>query len=1136
MSIIKPPYRKLKLSLISFVIFMCLYTLAGFFLVPWLITSQTPSLIKENLGREASLTEAKFNPFTLELDLNGFEMLEHDKQAFASFDRLYINYGLWDSISHLSAALQHVQLDKLYAHVDILKDGSFNFSDLSDGTEEEEPEVEEESDGLFPVWIGDLAIDDASIKFEDHSLKTAFTKEIKQLNLHIKGLTTKTDGNTPYQLGLELESGSKIKLSGNTTLDPLKAEGDLQLTEISMHKIWEYLRDDVDFEMQKGSLDLSAHFVFDGSKEDNTIVNVSDGQIVLNDFTFATLSGDTTQLDLPKLELKDIAVNLLSNAQTQTIGITVPIIKANNTQVVIQGSDRLAINVPEQTITNTKVDINIDETATTAIKITHEQFAISDFGLQTSGVRDLFVKHGAIILDNFDMEIVTSDNSEDAVLQLSNQALTINNTSIGSTTDNMALIEVPVLSVNDLGVDIQNQTVNIAKIASSQAKIISWLAKDGVLNLQALFAGNAQEPPPTSTPATTEQSADAEWAVQVDTLALTDYRFDLEDRKTQPVAKFSLTPINLTINQFSTDFSKPLQLALDARINKTGTFSTKGSVAIEPLKLKLDIAASKVALNALQPYVNEFAKLKIKKGGFYLKGKLDLAMNKNDKPVGTFKGNTSIAGLHTVNTLNKKDFLKWKAFNVNGIKFNFEPMKLAIRDVVSDGLYTRVIINKDKTTNLGEIFPSDKPAEADQKKAVEKKPDPKKEDQMPLTIGAVKINNGAALFSDLSLIMPFALNMTDLNGAIKDISSNTAQTASVRIDGKVNRISPVIIEGSLKPFDIEKFMDIRLSLQDVDLTAITPYMAHFAGYEIEKGKIKLEVEYKIEDKALQAKNKVVIDQLTLGDEVDSPDAVSLPIKLAIGLLQDRNGVIDLDLPMQGSLDDPEFSVGALIGKVLLNLLTKAATSPFSLIAGLAGGEDGDLSAVVFTRGLSALDDAQLEKLTKITDALKSRPNLKVEIKGIALDQTDRLGIAESKLLTRMQNEKWDDIEGDDDAPSAANLVELNEKEKNAMIVEYYQDDIPDAKSPETTESEDGEDIIPDDYYKMARQSLIDQIQVTDLELQQLAKNRANNIAHQLIQVGELPTSRVFVLKENVDQQAEAEPADSVTVELALSAP
>ncbi len=174
MSIVKPPNRKLKLWIIGSVIFLCLYALAGFFLVPWLITSQTPTQIKENLGREASLKETTFNPFTLELDIKGFEMLEHNGQPFASFERLYVNYGLWSSISHLSVALQDVLLDKPYGHVDILKDGSFNFSDLSKNTEEEPEVEEEEDDGLFPFWIGDLAINDGSVKFEE-TARTYFT-------------------------------------------------------------------------------------------------------------------------------------------------------------------------------------------------------------------------------------------------------------------------------------------------------------------------------------------------------------------------------------------------------------------------------------------------------------------------------------------------------------------------------------------------------------------------------------------------------------------------------------------------------------------------------------------------------------------------------------------------------------------------------------------------------------------------------------------------------------------------------------------------------------------------------------------------------------------------------------------------
>lgn len=1141
MSIVKPPNRKLKLWIIGSAIFLCLYALVGFFLVPWLITSQTPTQIKENLGREASLKEATFNPFTLELDIKDFEMLEHNGQPFASFERLYVNYGLWSSISHLSVALQDVLLEKPYGHVDILKDGSFNFSDLSKNTEEEPETEEEEDDGLFPVWIGDLAINDGSVKFEDHSLKTAFTEEVKQLNLHIKGLTTKKDGVTPYDIVLALASGANLKLSGDTVLDPLTAKGTLKLSKLSMHKVWEYLRDTADFEMQQGDLDLSAKYAFDGSGKEKTAVNISDGLITLNNFKFITLSGDATQLGLPQLELKDIAVNVQSAAQQQSIGIKIPAVNANNTTVNIQGSDALAIAIPTLALTDTGIDINTDETQKTAIKIINKQLAITKFGLETSGVRELFVTVSDIAFDNFDMDIVSSDNSEQSVMRLNNQNLSIKNTNIGSTSDKVALIEVPTLSVDNLGVDLDKQTVTIAKVGSSKATISSRLAKDGVLNLQALFAGTPQETAPVETPVESEEKpADAEWTVQLNTLALSDYQFDFEDDNTQPVAKIMLSPINLTINEFSTDFSKPFQLAFDTDINQKGKFSTKGSVAIDPLSTQLDIAASKIALNVLQPYINQFAKLKMKKGRFYVKGKLDLATNKSDKPIGSFKGNASISGLRTVNTINKKDFLKWKAFNVNGINFDLEPMQLAIREVSTDGLYSRVVINKDKTTNLGEIFPSDEQSKAnknksDKKKSAEKTSEKKKQDSMPLKIGVVKINNGAALFSDLSLVMPFALNMTDLNGAIKDISSSKTQTASVNIDGKVNRIAPVKIDGSLKPFDIEDFLDIKLNVQDVDLTAVTPYMAQFAGYAIDKGKIRLDLNYKIKEKKLVAENKVVIDQLTLGEEIDSPDAVSLPVKLAIGLLQDQNGVIDLDLPMEGSLDEPEFSIAGLIGKVLVNLLTKAATSPFSLLGGLGGAGD-DASGVVFSRGLSKLDDTELEKLKKISEALKSRPKLKVEVKGIALRKTDRLGLAENKLLTRMKNEKWDDIEGDDGAPEKPNLVELTREEENAMIVEYYQDDVEDAKSPETTESADGEEIIPENYYQLAKKGLVDQVKITDLDLQQLAQKRANSIAHQLIKVGGLPADRIFVVKESVEEDSEPEIAETVTVELTLTTP
>nr|MCH9699611.1 DUF748 domain-containing protein [Gammaproteobacteria bacterium] len=1094
--------------------------------------TQIPFVIKDSTGRDAVLNEAKFNPYTLELDLQGFEIQEHNSQRFAGFDRLYVNYGLWDSVSHLSAALQQILIQKPYGHIAILEDGSFNFSDMSGPPEEELPE-EEDDDGLFPVWIGNLTIEDGSVKFEDHSLKTAYTKEIQHISLSVDEFSTKKDAESPYVIGLKLATGAAIKLTGNTSLDPLKAEGDLELSGLKTPIIWEYIRDTVDFEIKQGLLDIKTHVKFDGSMEQTTLVNLSQGEIGLRDFQLFTTDQQPIQIKLAGLDLKDIAVNVNNTANEQLLEVVIPTTQLSETSLALPGNDALSINIPTLNLTETGLQIKTDSSQTTTITLNNQQTSLSKLGIKTSGTRDVFVDIENIDIGQLAMNSVSGSDAQ-SVNTLNNDSIQIQSTRIGSTTDNTPVIEIPTLDINQLSIDLKHQTVNIKHVDSKQAKVDSWMPANGLLNLQTLFAGQPQTgvtPPSEDTQAT--DKTDQSWLVAVDKLSVNGYQFNFEDRNTKPAASIAINPINLSIEKFSTDFSKPFQLTIDTTINQNGKLTTNGSLAIDPLNAQLNIKASKIALNALQPYINDFSRLKLKNGQFNLNGALNLAKNKADKTTGRFKGNANIARLRTINALNKKDFLKWRAFNVNGIDVHLEPLRVAIRDVVADKLYSRVIINKDKTSNLNEIFSSEekKPSTPNNKQNVAAKQSKSK--TVPVKIGSVNIKNGAALFSDLSLVLPFALNMTDLNGTIKGINSNLKETATVRVDGKVNRISPVVIDGSLKPFDISKFMDIRLNLDGVDLTAITPYMAQFAGYEIEKGKINLDVEYKIKDKALIAKNKIVIDQLTLGDEIDSPDAVSLPVSLAIGLLQDQNGVIDLDLPMQGSLDDPEFSIASLIGKVLVNLLTKAATSPFSLLGGLVGDDSSNLSAIEFVPGRSQLQPSEIEKLAKISDALKSRPKLNIELKGYALSETDRMGLKEYKLLNRMQTDIWKDIKDDDNAPADISSVQLSNAQQKELILDYYDDDIPDAKSPEMVETESGDEIVSEQFYQMAKQALIDQIQVTELDLQVLAQERAGHIADQLIQIDQLPANRVFVLKESVQSETEPSNEQTVTMELSL---
>ncbi len=1083
MPLIKPPHEKLKKYTLIAALCIGVYAAIGFLLIPWLIRWQVPAQIQKHLGRESSLEKVSFNPFTLELTLHGFQLLEADGRPFVRFDRFYVNYGLWESLARFAAAVQEISLEAPYVHVARLPEGRFNFSDLAKGEKAPEPEPDKE-EGLFPVWIGRLAIGNGHMQFEDRTLEPAFQESIEDLDLQITGLSTKKDAVTPYQLGLSLASGGKLGIDGNTVLDPLSAHGKFDLAGINLNRIQAYLQDS-GIQLQQGVLTVAGNYRFDGTAPGSVRFDLDQGKLAVTGLKLAATQGDTMRLQIPRIEITDIGVASVSQPKKQATDLAIG-----------------RIQLDGQTL-----------------------------ALSRQTAPDLFIKTGQIALEGLTMKMASGGQVQDA-MTVTNRRLKIAGTRIsGGTTEGKPVIEVPEVMAEKLAVDLKKQTLDLEVLASSHGKIDAWLARGGELNLQTLFAGKPGARPPEQPKPAPAESGPA-WSITVNHIALDDYRFELADQNTTPAARFSLRPIRLTLENFRTTPGNQAQLALDVTINQKGKFSARGPVVIDPLQLNLDLNADRIALGALQPYINDFAKLRLKKGDFHLSGKLDLALDQNGKPVGGFKGDTGIARLHTVDTVKQKDFLKWRALNVNGLAVDFAPMKVSVRSVISEGLYNRFIIHKDKTTNLNDIFPT----QASKKNHAPPPKKKKRETPLPIAIGSVKIKNAAAMFSDQSLVMPFVLNMSQLNGSIDKISTNTRQTASVRIEGKVNQLAPVRIEGSLKPFDIEDFLDIQLKVDDADLTAVTPYMAHFAGYAIEKGKITLDVAYKIEDKKLEARNQVVINQLTLGEKIDSPDAVSLPVKLAIGLLQDQNGVIDLNLPVSGSLDDPKFSIGRLIGQVLLNLLTKAAASPFSLIGGLLGPGGGDPGHITFPSGSAALSPQEVQKLVKIGQALQSRPKLVVEVKGIALDPADRHAMAENRLLARMRMEKWDDIEGTEGAPAGPGAVTLSDDEIKAFLVEYYLDDVKGAEDPEPVKTASGEATIPDEYYRMAKQKLLAQIPVTDLDLQQLARNRASAIAHYLTRQGKLPASRVFVLQEETRRQPSSGGDNQVAVALKLTVP
>jgi hypothetical protein len=1062
MNFFAEPYRSSKIWLSRLTLALILYSLLGFFLIPWLIKTQTPGLIKESLKREARLEHVAFNPFTLELKLDGFKLLESDKKSpFISFEHLYLNYGLWQTLKHWGIGIQAIHLDGLYGHLNIKGPQQFNFSDL---LSEQKPEPEETESTAPTLWIGDLNITDGRFLFEDQTRNKPYQKTFEHLNLSLQNFITIPDGITPYDLTLHLTGGGNLHLQGELTLTPLSANGQINLNALNLRPLWEYAQQDLDFTLSKGLLSFQTQFHFEQQKE-NQSVKLENTQLSLANLQLQTHDPARLNIALPNLVLKDLSLDYHAGSQ-QSLKLLNP-------------------------------DLTLNKLSVTATGNVHYQIAIEQLALAQT---------------RFLMENAQQNPRQ----QLSLQSFTISQLQIGDTRSPGQLIQLPSTRINDAQLDLSHQKLQVAELQSNDAIIKGWLDKNGVFNLQNLFTPSASADKATKQTAT---SQDTPFIVQLNTLNLNNYQLHIEDRGPKKPVQLAIAPLNLTIKHFSTQQGKAFDVSLKSTLNRSGRLSSKGSVTLAPLNVNLAINSQKIPVNIIQPYVDKFAHLRIRDGDLFVDGNLKL--NQQQKLTGDFSGNIAVRNLRTRDTLKGQDFLNWKTLALTGLRYQIDPAALSIKKVLADRLFSKIRVEKDKSTNIGKLFISQPSPQ---------KPATKPEKPMPIHIGQVVIKNSASHFSDFSLILPFTLKMAQLKGKIYPIDSRRHQKANVNLAGKINHISNVSITGSLNPFDIEQFMDIKLKTDSINLSTITPYMAHFAGYEVEKGKISLDLNYRIINKKLQAQNRIIIDQLTLGKEIESPDAVSLPLKLGIALLKDANGVIDLDLPLEGSLDDPQFSITALIGKVLYNLLEKAITSPFSLLGNLIGAS-GDLSHIEFKPGLALLDESQQQRLNKISEALKTRPALKLEITGLALEKTDRRGLQRQQLLAQIQALYRDDL--DDDEQNLATML-------SDQVIQRYLPDIleqrfPELDLPDTIETPEGDEILPPDFVQSIWEKLLQSYPVTPQQLKQLADDRANTIAQYLIDHTNLPQQRLFILNARVETEKTPQTEAMVKVPLSLTA-
>jgi len=769
--------------------------------------------------------------------------------------------------------------------------------------------------------------------------------------------------------------------------------------------------------------------------------------------------------------------------------------------------------------------------------------------------------------------------------------LDLRDLSLGPTEGEADWLRLSRLSVGPLQLSLIRRSVGVDSLLLDGLKVQAWVEPDHSLNWQRLarrpaIPGASTEPAAASLASREQHPGDIDaspvaskgeelssvnsgsWNILLKRFSVKDASLDLQDRSLQPVVDLAVAPLNATVSNISQDLGRPLEVKFEARINRSARLSLAGNVVPSPLKADTEVELTALPLEIAQPYLAQRTALILRSGDLGVKGHVQVQMPAAGAPKPAplalaFKGDVSVDRLHTVDSQRDEDLLKWARVQVRGINASLGPDRLDIDRVILAKPYVRVAIAPDRTLNVTRALaepggappataaastPMVKPARAAHisRRANAGKPvlaqasrpvAPPAQTSMPILIRKVIVQDGTLNFSDQSLTPNFAASINALDGSIEGLSSRPGTRAKIDLKGQVDRFSPVTIQGEANVLG-PLYTDIAMNFRNMELTTFNPYSGKFAGYDIAKGKLTTELTYRIDGRKLDAGHHIIIDQLEFGAKTDSKDAVSLPIKLAVALLKDRNGVIDLDVPVTGSLDDPHFRLGPVIWKVVRNLLVKIVTAPFALLGKLFGGGP-DLQFVDFPAGLPTLDEVAQNRIRSVAKALAERPQLRIAVPLATVTALDRPALVQARyqsLLLEQQRQEMPRSKAAE-AQTPPGFDTLSPKQQLALLSAAYRKltgsapQFPEPASPQggkQSRKEAREQQLEQDI-AFVHEGLLKAIQVPDQELSDLAKARAAAIQQILLGDKQIDPARVFLV---VNDKAAAQDK-TVRLELTL---
>lgn len=747
---------------------------------------------------------------------------------------------------------------------------------------------------------------------------------------------------------------------------------------------------------------------------------------------------------------------------------------------------------------------------------------------------------------------------------------------------------LPHLAVKGISANLIQRTIAVNEIGLADGILSVRRDKNGVLNFQNFLTRAPEESSPPSTPSEPQPSAEAPpsagesqppWHIQLDRFHLGNFTLAVSDDVPATPAHLLIDQIDVDVKDIVFPEDQPIRADASLRWAEKGTLAVSGTLRHSPVQAEIQATLKDFELRPLQPYLSEHTHAQVASGYLQFHGNLNYGATAPKQPLLRFVGDIALNQLAVRDDRTSDMLVKWDGLRLNGLRAALSPTAIQIDQVHLKNFQGTGTVGKDGRMNLATLVregtaASPPPPEPKQASATATEP-------LRLGVKAFVIENAGFTFADRSIQPAVSTAIQHLTGRITGFSLPENAKTTIDLTAKADNRAPIRIAGDFRAHSKNPLLDLVVAMKGYDVPVFSAYSGKYVGYPIAKGKLSLDLKYKLADRELSGDNVMVVDQLTLGDKTDSPDATSLPIKLALAVLTDRKGQINLDVPVSGSLDDPEFTVGRVILRALVNILEKVATSPFSLLGSMVGGGE-ELKEIAFTAGSAALTDEERDKLAKLAKALAERPSLNLAVSATYDQQQDRLGIAHAKLRRFLQEKKLKTMAPAQAQAVAINNLVLDDLEYERLVRETYEaltaatqntppeaeitlENLPPPPKPQsgfwdflarlnplggkdkatqaaklprdqsdTAPSADGRPQRPGPSLEEMERALLERQQVTEQDFEQLRKDRADIVHNYLIDQGQIEPERVFVSTPKPGEGEGAETAQGSKALLTLN--